>query len=82
MVTRISRLTLTVPEKVKANGTDKAYIYLWVVPAMAAVDWRMDFDVGTGKTELVVLSFNQQYQMINAAAAVPAGLPQGGKSSA
>jgi len=67
------RLTLTVPEKVKANGTDKAYIYLWVVPAMAAGDWRMDFDVGTGKTELVVLSFNQQYQMINAAAAVRAG---------
>ena len=67
------RLTLTVPEKVKANGTDKAYIYLWVVPAMAAGDWRMDFDVGTGKTELVILSFNQQYQMINAAAAVRAG---------
>ncbi|MEA2659525.1 MAG: hypothetical protein QOF64_2121 [Candidatus Binatota bacterium] len=67
------RLTLTVPEKVKANGTDKAYIYLWVVPAMAAGDWRMDFDVGTGKTELVVLSFNQQYQMINAAAAIKAG---------
>ena len=67
------RLTLTVPEKVKANGTDKAYIYLWVVPATAAGDWRMDFDVGTGKTELVVLSFNQQYQMINAAAAVRAG---------
>ena len=67
------RLTLTVPEKVKANGTDKAYIYLWVVPAMAAGDWRMDFDVGTGKTELVVLSFNQQYQMINAAGAVQAG---------
>jgi SAM-dependent methyltransferase len=67
------RLTLTVPEKVKANGTDKAYIYLWVVPAMAAGDWRMDFDAGTGKTELVVLSFNQQYQMINAAAAVRAG---------
>ena len=67
------RLTLTVPEKVAANGTDKAYIYLWVVPAMAAGDWRMDFDVGTGKTELVVLSFNQQYQLINAAAAVRAG---------
>ncbi len=67
------RLTLTVPEKVMANGTDKAYIYLWIVPAVAAGDWRMDFDVGTGKPELVVLSFNQQFQMLTAAAAVKAG---------
>ncbi|MGH7873802.1 MAG: SAM-dependent methyltransferase [Candidatus Binatia bacterium] len=67
------RLTLTVPEKVAANGTDKAYIYLWIVPAAAAGDWRMDFDVGTGKPELVVLSFNQQFQMLTAAAAVKAG---------
>ena len=57
------------PEKVKANGTDKAYIYLWIVPTMVAGDWRMEFDVGAGKTELVVLTFNQQYQMIKPHAA-------------
>ena len=67
------RLTLTVPEKVAANGTDKAYLYLWIVPAAATGDWRMDFDMGTGKPELVVLSFNQQFQMLNAAAAIKAG---------
>jgi hypothetical protein len=67
------RLILTVPEKVAANGTDKAYIYLWIVPAVAAGDWRMDFDFGSGKPELVVLSFNQQYQMLNAVGAVKAG---------
>jgi len=27
---------LTVPEKVKANGTDKAYLYLWIVPSVVA----------------------------------------------
>lgn len=67
------RLTLTVPEKIAANGTDKAYLYLWIVPAIAAGDWRMDFDLGTGKPELVVLSFNQQFQMLNAVAAVRSG---------
>ena len=28
------QLTLTVPEKVTANGTDKAYLYLWIVPSV------------------------------------------------
>ena len=60
---------LTVPEKVKANGTDKAYIYLWIVPGVVQGDWRMDFDAGDGKSQLVVLSFNQRYQIVGAAAA-------------
>ena len=65
--------TLTVPEKEKANGTDKAYLYLWTVPAVVLGHWRMDLDVGDGKPQLIVLSFNQKYQMINAAAETRAG---------
>ena len=59
---------LTVPEKVDANGTDKAYLYLWIVPSIVSGHWRMDLDLGTGKPLPVVLSFNQEYQMLNAAA--------------
>lgn len=62
-------LTLTVPEKMLANGTDKAYLYLWIVPSVVQGDWRMDLAIGGGKPQLVVLSFNQRYQMINASAA-------------
>lgn len=62
-------IALTVPEKVKANGTDKAYLYLWIVPGVIQGDWRMDFDAGDGKPQLVVLSFNQRYQIVSAAAA-------------
>jgi hypothetical protein len=62
------QVTLTVPEKVKANGTDKAYLYLWIVPAIVRGQWCMNFDLGTGKPQLVVLSFNQQYQMLAGAA--------------
>ena len=51
------QLTLTVPEKMAANGTDKAYLYLWIVPSVVAGDWRMDF-AQTGKTQLMYLSFN------------------------
>jgi hypothetical protein len=60
--------TLTVPEKVKANGTDKAYLYLWTVPAIVSGQWCMNFDLGAGKPQLVVLSFNQRYQMVAGAA--------------
>jgi hypothetical protein len=67
------QLTLTVPEKVAANGTDKAYLYLWIVPSVVAGDWRIDFDPAGGKPQLIVLSFNQQYQVINASAASKAG---------
>ncbi|HXV50322.1 MAG TPA: class I SAM-dependent methyltransferase [Candidatus Binatia bacterium] len=62
-------VTLTVPEKMAANGTDKAYLYLWTVPSVVQGDWRMDLEIGGGKPQLVVLSFNQRYQMINASAA-------------
>ena len=62
------RIELTVPEKVKANGTDKAYLYLWVVPSAVSGQWCMNFDLGTGKPQWIVLSFNQRYQMLAAAA--------------
>ena len=61
-------IELTVPEKVKANGTDKAYLYLWVVPSIVSGRWCMNFDLGTGKPQWIVLSFNQRYQMLAAAA--------------
>ena len=62
------RIELTVPEKKAANGTDKAYLYLWVVPSVVSGQWCMNFDLGTGKPQWVVLSFNQRYQMLAAAA--------------
>src|SRR6266545_1040592 len=60
------QLSLTVPEKVKANGTDKAYLYLWVVPAVVAGDWLIELEPGSNRRQLVVLTMNQQFQMINA----------------
>jgi hypothetical protein len=62
------QLSLTVPEKVKANGTDKAYLYLWIVPSVVRGEWRMEFDAGGSSRQLIVLDFTQQYQMINASA--------------
>ncbi len=62
------RLDLTVPEKVTANGTDKAYLYLWIVPSKVAGGWRMDFDVDGNAQQKIVLAINQQYQVINASA--------------
>ena len=59
---------LTVPEKKAANGTDKAYLYLWIVPSRVSGQWCMNFDFGTGKPQTVVLSFNQSYQMLAASA--------------
>jgi hypothetical protein len=67
------QLTLTVPEKMAANGTDKAYLYLWIVPSVVAGDWRMDFAADGGNPQLIILSFNQQYQMLNASAASKGG---------
>ena len=60
--------TLTVPEKVDANGTDKAYLYLWIVPSMVSGHWCMDLDLGTGKPPPIVLSLNQEHQMLAGAA--------------
>jgi hypothetical protein len=61
-------ISLTVPEKVKANGTDKAYLYLWIVPSIVDGGWRMEFDFNGGARQLIVLEFNQSYQMIAASA--------------
>jgi hypothetical protein len=58
-------LTLTVPEKVRINGTDKAYLYLWIVPAVVKGAWRLFFDI-TGKTEELSVTFQQEYQMLSA----------------
>jgi 16S rRNA G966 N2-methylase RsmD len=58
------QLSLTVPEKKEANGTDKAYLYLWIVPAAVTGDWRMELDLGSGKQQIVVLTFDQQYQRL------------------
>src|ERR1044071_140947 len=62
------RQDLTVPEKVKANGTDKAYLYLWVVPSVVSGTWRVEFDVGGAASQPMVLGINQQYQILNASA--------------
>ena len=62
------RLDLTVPEKVAANGTDKAYLYLWIVPSIVAGTWRLEFDSGGSQQQLVVLGINQQYQIISVSA--------------
>ncbi len=60
---------MNVPEKKAANGTEKAYLYLWTVPAIVQGDWRINWDFGDGKPRLIVLAFNQRYQTINASAA-------------
>jgi SAM-dependent methyltransferase len=57
--------TLTVPEKVQINGTDKAYLYLWIVPAVVKGQWRLVFDT-TGKTQPLSITFEQEYQMLSA----------------
>jgi SAM-dependent methyltransferase len=62
------QFSLTVPEKVKANGTDKAYLYLWIVPSIIGGDWRMEFDAGGSNRQLIVMEIDQRYQMINASA--------------
>jgi hypothetical protein len=62
------QFSLTVPEKVKANGTDKAYLYLWIVPSIVGGDWRMEFDAGGRNRQLIVMEINQRYQMITVSA--------------
>jgi hypothetical protein len=64
---------MNVPEKKAANGTEKAYLYLWTVPAVVQGDWRMNWDFGDGKSQVIVLAFNQRYQVINASAASKGG---------
>jgi hypothetical protein len=60
-------VTLTVPEKMEANGTDKAYLYLWIVPASVGGTWRIDLDAEERSEELIV-TFSQRFQMIDAVA--------------
>ena len=60
-------VTLTVPEKMEANGTDKAYLYLWIVPAGVAGTWRVDFDAEE-RSEEIIVTFSQRFQEIDAAA--------------
>lgn len=59
-------VTLTVPEKIAVSGTDKAYLYLWIVPAVVEGAWRLFFNTG-GKTQEINVSFQQEYQMLSAA---------------
>lgn len=58
-------VTLTVPEKVPINGTDKAYVYLWIVPAEVKGSWRLFFDTA-GKTRQLNVTLEQEYQMLSA----------------
>ena len=60
--------SLTVPEKVHANGTDKAYLYLWIVPSVVAGNWRVELDPGGANRQLIAMAFDQEYQMLNASA--------------
>jgi hypothetical protein len=62
------QFSLTVPEKIKANGTDKAYLYLWIVPTVVGGDWRLELDPGGSRRQLIVLTFDQQYQILAASA--------------
>jgi hypothetical protein len=59
---------LNVPEKVKANGTDKAYLYLWIVPSAVGGEWLMEFNAVGNRRLLVALSIDQQYQTLNLSA--------------
>jgi SAM-dependent methyltransferase len=58
-------ITLTVPEKVQVNGTDKAYLYLWIVPAEVKGSWRLFLDTA-GKTQQLSVNFEQEYQTLSA----------------
>jgi SAM-dependent methyltransferase len=58
-------ITLTVPEKIPINGTDKAYLYLWTVPAVVKGPWRLFFDTA-GRTQQLSMTFEQQHQILGA----------------
>ncbi|MGE5217985.1 MAG: SAM-dependent methyltransferase [Chloroflexota bacterium] len=62
------QFSLTVPEKLDANGTDKAYLYLWIVPSVVAGNWRVELDPGTTRRQLIAMAFDQEYQILNASA--------------
>jgi methyltransferase family protein len=62
------QFSLTVPEKVHANGTDKAYLYLWIVPSVVAGNWRLELDPGGAQRQLIAMAIDQEYQLLNASA--------------
>ena len=66
-------ITLTVPEKVKANGTDKAYLYLWIVPSVIQGNWSVEFDPNGSSRQLIDVDINQRFQMFSASAENLAG---------
>jgi len=68
-----SQFSLTVPEKVDANGTDKAYLYLWIVPSVVAGNWRVELDPGGANRRLIAMAIDQDYQKLNVAAENLAG---------
>lgn len=61
------RKVLTVPEKIEANGTDKAFIYLWIVPSRVAGTWRIETPA-LSKNHQLTLSMRQRFQLIDASA--------------
>ena len=63
-----NHVTLDVPEKEKINGTPRATIYLWVVPAKVAGRWQVQMEGG----EPLDLTVKQTYQTIDATAAAKA----------
>ncbi len=62
------QFSMTVPEKVDANGTDKAYLYLWIVPSVVAGNWRVELDPGGTNRQLIAMAIDQDYQRLNASA--------------
>lgn len=67
------QFSLTVPEKMAANGTDKAYLYLWIVPSVVAGNWRVELDPGGANRQLIAMAIDQEYQVLNASAENIAG---------
>ena len=64
-----NHVTLEVPEKEKINGTPRATIYLWIVPAKVAGQWQIQVEGG----EALDLTFKQDFQSVNARAATASG---------
>ena len=57
-----NHVTLEVPEKEKINGTPRATIYLWVVPAKVGGKWVVRTDDG----DVVDVTFKQTFQSVEA----------------
>ena len=59
-----NHITLDVPEKEKINGTPRATIYLWIVPAKVAGTWQVQVE----GAQPVELAFKQSFQSVDARA--------------